>query len=259
MFPISKDGYEYSFLESGLQVKSPDGREQNFPFERRLKLRHSSWTGNLFLKGPDGTAPLSPLSEAEKKELVLEFFRRWKAADPEVAKKSAFDYIDGQKGFVALAFTISLLFSLPLAVGLLADSKDQFTCTLELQRNSVVGSMDVEKFKRKRKGHYILDLAFTAPDGTKIVGRDQLIVSDETNIPKTVPVVYSPNNPRCWSLTPNLEGTEVNWAKRRFFGYFAAMFGTFFLVSAFYGLAWSVSRWIRPRPFKAELAKLFSL
>ena len=91
------------------------------------------------------------LSAEEQSALLLEFFRRWKTQTPDLARKAAFDYIDGQKGFVALAFGVSLLFALPLAAGLLADSRSQFSCTKVLQENSTLGAMDVTKFKRKRK------------------------------------------------------------------------------------------------------------
>lgn len=259
MFPLSKNGYTYSFTEAGLLATLPDSRELQLSFDSNLKLRHSGWTGALFLKGPGGKVPLSPLSEQEQMALLTEFFQRWKNRHPDEAKKAAFDYADAQKGFVGVAFVACLFFSLPMAVGLLADSREQFYCTSVLQKSSVVGQMDVTKFKRKRKGHYILDLAFTAPDGSVITGKDQLITNDETSIPKSVPVVYSPENPRCWSLTPNLSGTEVNWAKRRYFGAFTGMFGVFFLAVSLYGLSWSILRWTRKRPFKKEIAGMFSL
>ncbi len=248
---------QYSFQESGLRFTSADV-EKFLPFNAKIKLCHSSLSGALSLKGPGVRIPLD-LPLAEQQEVLLEFFRRWKARQPEEAKKSAFDYVDGQKGFVAVAFVSSALFCLPLAVGLLADSRNQFVCTKVLQEHSVLSSMDVVKFKKKRKGHYILDLEFTAPNGVKIQGRDQVITTDETSIPRTVPVVYSPERPECWSLTPNLEGESVNWAKRRFFGTFTLLFGAFFLFVSLYGMGWSVSRWMRPRPFKAELKQLFQL
>lgn len=259
MFPISKNGYTFSFEEAGLQIKTPGSRELHFPFSEKIKVNYSAWKSALELKGPDGHCSLAALSSEEQKVLLLELFRRWKNQNHEAAKKSAFDYIDGQKGFVALAFGTSLVFCLPLALGLMSDSRGQFTCTTVLKENSVVGSMDVTKFKRKRKGHYILDLSFTAPNGKVILGRDQLIIEDEAQIPKAVPVVYSPENPDCWSLTTDLKGSEVNWAKRRFFGYFTGMFGAFFLVTGIFGIAWSAARWIKPRPHKKEIAELFSL
>lgn len=259
MFPLTKNGFTYSFEEAGFFRRNPGGRDLFFPFSEKTKVHYSSFRGQLSFKGPGGRASFAELSREEQSALLLEFFRRWKSQTPDTAKKAAFDYLDGQKGFVALAFGVSLLFALPLAAGLLADSRNQFSCTKVLQENSTVGAMDVTKFKRKRKGHYILDLAFTAPNGAQILGRDQLIVQDEAQIPKSVPVVYSPERPDCWSLTTNLTGSDVNWAKRRFFGYFTAMFGTFFLLTGLYGIAWAASRWIKPRPFKKELAQLFSL
>jgi hypothetical protein len=259
MFPLSKNGYTYSFLETGLQATLPDSREINLSFDSKLKLRHSSWTGMLSVRGPGGSVPLSPLSAEEQRAFLSEFFRRWKMRHPEEAKKAAFDYADAQKGFVGVAFVACVFFSLPLAAGLLADSRKQFFCTTVLQKDSVVGQMDVTSFKRKRKGHYILELAFTAPNGTVITGNDQVITSDETSIPKSVPVVYSPENPQCWSLTPNLAGTEVNWAKRRYFGTFTGMFGLFFLAVSLYGISWSILRWVRKRPFREEIAAQFSL
>jgi len=257
-FPLTKNGTTYSFEEAGFLRRDAAGRDLFVPFGENTKIRYSFF-GQLSLKGPYGRASLADLSQEEQGAILLEFLRRWKSQSPDSAKKAAFDYLDGQKGFVALAFGVSLLFALPLAAGLLADSRNQFSCTKVLQESSVVGQMDVTKFKRKRKGHYILDLAFTAPDGTKILGRDQLIVADEAQIPKSVPVVYSPDQPGCWSLTTNLTGSDVNWAKRRFFGYFTAMFGTFFLLSGLYGIAWAGSRWLKPRPFKKEIAQIFAL
>jgi hypothetical protein len=259
MFPISKGGYSYSFTETGLQVSCPDSRDLSFPFSQALKLRHSTWTGALSLKGPGGSVPLSPLSTEERQALVLEFFRRWKSVSPESAKKAAFDYLDGQKGFVAVAFTVSLLFCLPLSVALLSDSWEQLSCTRVLQQESVVGEMEVVKAKKKRKNHYILDLEFVAPDGSVQRGKDQLLTEDESAVPKTVPVVYSPKNPACWSLTPNFEGTEPNWARRRFFGAFTLLFGAFFLGSALLGTSWSLGRWLRPRPFRKEISEIFQL
>jgi hypothetical protein len=259
MFPLKRDGQTFTFLESGLQHADAQGKETQISFSEKIRLAHSPWTGKLSLKSGCTKIPLSCLNPGEQRALLLEFLQRWKVRHPDAAKKAAFDYVDGQSGFVAVAFVASLFFALPLAVGLLADSRNQFSCTKILQENHQVGAMDVVKFKKKRKGHYILDLEFTAPDGTKITGRDQVITQDETTIPKTVPVVYSPEKPACWSLTPNLSGTEVNWAKRRYFGAFTLLFGTFFLVISLYGIFWALARWSRKRPFRVEIGQMAQL
>jgi hypothetical protein len=259
MLPMKKSGHTYSFQESGLQYSSPQARELLLAFDQPLKLRHSTWTGALSLRGPEGKVPLSPLSPEEQRTLLLEFFQRWKASHPEEAKKAAFDYIDAQKGFVGVTFVACLFFSLPLSVALFADSQEQISCSRELKAHSAMGTMEVTKLKRDRKGHYLLSLRLTTPDGTVINGTDQVIAQNDLDIPKQIPVIYSPENPGCWSLTPNLSGTEVNWAKRRFFGTFTLLFGVFFLFASLFGIAWSLLRWKRKRPFRQEIAALFSL
>lgn len=258
-------GHTFTFPGDSIRHRHPAGREVELGFSR-LRLRFSPWSGDLFLRGPNGKISLSSLEPAQQRELLLELFRRWKIVDAEAAKKAAFDYVDGQRQFLPMAFIVSLCFSLPLSVALLNDSREQRYCTAVLQNGSTLGTMDVTKFKKKRKGHYILQLRFVAPNGAEILGQDQLILGKEgldeeieARIPKTVPVVYSPTEPKCWSLTPNLEGTEVNWAKRRFFAAFSALFGGFFLITALLGLAWPVLSWMRKRPHRAEIAQAFSL
>jgi hypothetical protein len=82
----------------------------------------------------------------------------------------------------------------------------------------------------------------------------------ERNIPKTVPVVYSPTRAECWSLTKDGSTNEPNWAKRRYFTAVALLFGLFFTVVSIYGLARSGMSWRRRRrPFTAELESMFSL
>lgn len=259
MFPLSRNGETFSFVEAGLHHKDAYGKEVEISFSDRVKIHHSSWTGKLSLKRPGAKVCLSSLTSGEQRAVILEFLQRWRVRYPDAAKKAAFDYVDAQSGFTVVAFVSCLFFSLPLAVGLLADSQNQFSCSKVLHEHSQVGSMDVVKFKKKRKGHYILDLAFTAPDGTKVIGQDQVITLDETTIPKTVPVIFSPENPKCWSLTPNLTGTEVNWARRRYFGAFTLLFGSFFLLVSLYGLGWSLMRFLRKRPFGAEIIKAVNL
>lgn len=257
--PISRDGHVYSFTEGGLEYKDPFGREKVLSFSSRLRLRKSLWGAALSIRGPAGTIPLAPLNSSERQALVMEFFRRYRRQNPEVAKKSAFDYIEGQRSFAGVALAVSLFFSAPLATVLLADSREQFVCTDVLKRSSALSEMQVVKAKKKRKGHYILDLELTTPQGITIRGRDQLITEDETKIPKAVPVVYSPEQPSCWSLTPGLTGSEPNWAKRRFFGTFTALFGGFFLFSSLTGFFWGLGLLLQKRPFREELKAEFQL
>lgn len=267
MFPISKAGHEYAFREGSFYYRSPRGREMDFPFSERMKLKFSPWTGAISVKGRQGTAPLSPLSGAEQREFLTQFFQRWKSRDPEAAKKAAFDYIEGQRQFLPIAFIVCLAVGLPVGVALMNDSREQYTCTKVLREESAVGSMNVTKFRKKRKGHYVLSLEFTTPQGHKIEGTDQLIMGKEgveeemeRNIPKTVPVVYSPTRPECWSLTPSPDSTEVNWAKRRYFTAFSLLFGLFFVVGSLYGMAWSAMSWSRRRrPFRDDLSSMFHL
>jgi hypothetical protein len=257
--PISRNGHQYSFTEGSFEYKDPFGRETSISFSEKIKLRTNAWGSSLWIRASRANVPLTALEKTEQGSVVLELLRRYRRVNPDAAKKSAFDYIEAQKSFVAVAFAVSLFFCAPLAVVLLKDSREQFHCTESLKAQSMLGEMQVVKAKKKRKGHYILNLEFVTPSGFKIIGRDQIITDNETTIPKTVPVVYAPSEPSCWSLTPDLVGKEPNWAKRRFFGAFTMMFGGFFLFTAFFGLAWSILRWFQRRPFAEEIRKEFQL
>ncbi len=252
---LSVNGQEYSFHEGAVLFRDPTGQTRSISFDQPLKARFSLG-GKIYFRGRD-QIPV-PSTDIGKK-IFLEIFSKWKLRDPEAAKKGAFDYVDGQKGFVGVALGVSLLLSLPMAAGLLSDSYEQYSCSQTLRQNSILSQMEVTKFRKKRTGHYILDLRFTTPDGKVINGHDQVITESEASIPKSVPVVYSPEKPQCWSLTPGMTGSEVNWAKRRYFAVFTLLFGSFFLAVGLTGLVWSLIRLLQRRPYTPELRQLFNL
>lgn len=266
MEKFSANGHVFSFQESSLTYRDPHGRDSFFPFDQKLRISVATWSSKISIHGPQGKAPLYVLPENLQREFLLDFFQRWKRSNQENAKKAAFDYVEGQRSFVPIALVLSAFFALPVSIALLNDSREQAYCTTVLRENSAVGEMQVTKFRKKRKGHYILTLEFTTPQGAKIEGKDQIIISGDSNsenieakIPKSVPVVYSPEHPECWSLTPNLSGTEVNWAKRRFFTAFTLLFGAFFLATAVFGFLWAIARKRQERPLAQEIRNLFSL
>lgn len=250
-------GHRYGF-EPGplLRFQSPEGIEQRINLRAPLRLKASTWTGDLQLQQGAIRASLSPLAEEDQRKLLLELFRRWSEVSPEAARKSAFDYADAQKGFVPVVFVACLLFTLPMSVALLAESHQQFSCTRELRREVVPGTMVVTKAKKRDSRTYILNLEFTAPNGQKVRGQQELLTPNDADLPKSFPILYSPEQPGCWSLVE--EGKEgVNWARRRYFGSFSLLFGVFFLGVTLYGLAWSVARRMRPRKFADEVRGLF--
>ncbi len=198
------------------------------------------------------------MSAEQLKEFLPEFFRRWNEASPEAARKAAFDYVDAQRGFVGLTLVISLIFTLPVAVALLADSQQQFSCTKELETNAVPGQIQIVKATKKDSRSFKIRMEFTAPTGEVIKALDLVRTKSEADIPKSLPILYSPARPLCWSLTKGLDSTEIDWAKRRYFSWFTLLFGSFFLAMSLFGLAWSVLRRIRPRPFTDEVKAVFS-
>jgi len=241
-----------------LLYRDPSGRELQFPYDENLRLRASTWTGALTLRSKGKSVSLSPLARDQLHSFLPELFRRWKQADLESAQKAAFDYIDGQRGFVGLCLGISLIFTLPVAVALLADSHQQFSCTKELEAHAVPGEIQVVKATKKDSRSYKIRMEFTAPNGQIIKALDLVHTKNEKDIPKSLPILYSPERPLCWSLTKDLDSNEVNWAKRRYFSWFTLLFGLFFLAMSILGLAWSVLRRIRPRPFVDDVKAIFS-
>ena len=103
----------------------------------------------------------------------------------------------------------------------------------------------------------IRKLSKTFANGFKAV--DLVHTKNEKDIPKSLPILYSPDRPLCWSLTKDLDSAEVNWAKRRYFSWFTLLFGLFFLSVSLLGLSWSVLRRVRPRPFTEDVKDALQL
>ena len=247
-----------TFTEDALEICDRFGRTLLFSFDQKVKYGVSLCGKYLWLRGAEGKIRLD-IPEVERKNVFLEFLRRCKNRNPDLAKKAAFDYLDAQKGFLKVAFIVSTFFCLPVAALMMNDSQSQYFCGKELHEASSLGTMQVTKVSKKRKGHYILDLELVLSNGEKIQGKDQVITLDETKIPKYVPVVFSPTHPQCWSLTPNLTQSEPNWAKQRYFAAFTFLFGLFFLTLGGFGLIWSVLRLRQVRPYQKEIRELFLL
>lgn len=247
-----------------LRYRGTDGRETLLPYEKGLRLRVSSFTGELALRSGSGRVSLSPLSPDQLREFLTAFFLAWHKADEESATKAAFDYVDAQRGFVAIAFAASLLVALPVSVALLADSHQQFRCTRELTEHATPGTMTVTRLRKVDSRNYLVNLEFTAPDGKVIKGQETVLTEKDTPPEHSFPFLYSPQAPECWSLTKSAElapgeqnrpdAQDINWAKRRYFGWFGLLFGIFFLCTTGFGLAWCIGRWLRPRPYVAEVA-----
>jgi hypothetical protein len=261
MKDFNAHGHQYRFDSPQLlRYRDPSGGECEFPYREKIRLRVSAWTGRLhILRAGFPSAPLHPLPPEQLLEFLLEFFRSWGRVDPDAAKKAAFDYLDAQRGFVALAFAACLLVSFPVAVAMLADSHQQFRCTRSLREHSVPGTMEVVKARKRDSRTFLLHLEFTAPDGRKIRGQEEIVTEKDVNPPSKFAIAYAPGEPECWSLTKGPDSQEINWAKRRYFAAFALLLGLFFLAATFLGLAWCTVRWLRPRPFAREVGELFGL
>lgn len=261
MFKLNAQGHQYGFDSPHfLRYRDPAGRETTFPYKKGLRLTVSSWTGGLRIRFGRESVSLNPLSGEQLRDFLLEFFNQWNRESPETAKKVAFDYLDAQRGFVAVAFVACLLVGLPTAIALLADSHHQIQCTRELREHSVPGVMQVMKSKKRDSRSFLLNLEFVTPDGKKIKGQEEMVLEKNiAQLPTSFPMAYSPKQPDCWSLTTGPNSSEVNWAKRRYFAAFAFLFGLFFLGTTFLGMSWSIARWLRPRPFAKEVGAVFGL
>lgn len=261
MMVLNAQGHQYGFDSPHfLRYRDPSGRELTFPYKEKLRLKVSSWTGEIRVCSARHSVTLSHLSRDQLHDFLLEFFRHWHRENPETAKKAAFDYVDAQRGFVSVAFVACLLVSLPVAIALLADSHQQFHCTKALRENAVPGEIQVIKAKKRDSRTFVLKLEFTTPSGHVIKGQEELLTEKDTTVlPKTFPILYSPEQPQCWSRTEGANDREINWAKRRYFATFGLLFGLFFLSVTFLGLAWCVTRWLRPRLFAGEVAAVVGL
>lgn len=261
MLVLNVQGHQFGFDSPGvLRYRDPEGKERTIPFrEGGLRLWVSSLTGEIRVKGAGQSISLSPLSGEQLRDFLLELFRQWRNAAPDEAKKAAFDYAEAQRGFVPVAFGVTLLLSLPLSVALLADSHQQFSCTKELRQSAVPGTIERIKARKKDSRTYILHLQFNAPNGQVFEGKEQVMTKDASNLPTSFPIFYSPERPECWTLTQGLDSQEIPWAKRRYAGTFTLLFGLFFLGATVLGLGWSVARWLRPRPWAKEVKELFEL
>jgi hypothetical protein len=257
---VNAQGHQFSFDSPlFLLYRDPAGKEARFPYDDQLRLKAGTFSGEIRIKSGHQSASLSPLSREQLGAFLPELFRRWGQAHPDGARKAAFDYVDAQRGFVGLALVVSLIFTLPVGVALLADSHQQFSCTKELEANAVPGEIQVVKATKKDSRSYKIRMEFTAPNGQVIKAQDLVHTKNEKDIPKSLPILYSPERPICWSLMKDLDSKEVNWAKRRYFSWFTLLFGMFFIGVTLLGLSWSVLRRTRPRPFTEEVRNAAAL
>jgi hypothetical protein len=245
---------KFTFQENGVHFLDSSGREQVFSFRDRLKVRFRPYRKFIQLKGPTGSASLEGLSNEEQSAFLKDFFRRWLSANPEAARKGAFDYAEDRKSFCRLVVAVCLLFTGPMAVALLNDSLKQTSCTKMLTQNVQSSAIDVTKVKKEKKGPYILKLAFTPPNGKTITAEERWITENENEIPKSLPIIFSPSQPECWAMTTT--GTEISWAKRRYFSAVSGMFGAFFLAITLFGLFWSVARLLWLPPYREEVLSI---
>ncbi|MGZ3693596.1 MAG: hypothetical protein ACXWQO_05360 [Bdellovibrionota bacterium] len=245
---------KYTFQENGFHFQGEAGQEKAYSFTETLKVRFLPYRRCIVIKSKTASQSLAGFDGSSQKAFLHELFERWLKINPEAARKAAFDYAEDRRGFCRLVLAVCLLFTGPMAVALLNDSWKQASCTAMLQKNIQTASIAVTKVKKEKKGQYILKLAFSAPNGRTIMGEERWITENENEIPKTLPIIYSPEQPECWAMTTT--GTEISWAKRRYFSTVAGLFGIFFLLITLYGLIWSIGRLIWLPPYREEIKEL---
>jgi len=198
-------------------------------------------------------------SFTENQNFVEQFFRTWQKFFPDAAKKNAFDYAYPNKVFAKILLVTCLIVSLPLGFILLRDSREHLTCTNTLQKGAVATQASITKARKKRKGHFILSLRFSAASGEIIDGQDQFITTDASNPPNFIPVIYAKENPHCWTTPVSTDSSEINWAKRRYFTAYTALFGSFAILAGIFGIVFSVLRLREKRFYAKILIQIFSL
>ena len=259
MSTLKAEGQEFILADPAHFLhRNSAGTEQRFFYDDKLRLCAPALSGDLLVRHARSSASLAPLSPAQVAEFLPAFFRAWKNAAPEAATKAAFDYVDAQRGFTSVALVSCLVLGLPVAVALLADSQQQFSCTRELQASAVPGEIRVVKATKKDSRSFKIRMEFQAPNGQLIKAEDLVRTRDEKDIPKALPIFYSPERPLCWSLTKGLDSQEIPWAKRRYFAWFTMLFGFFFLGASLLGMAWAVLTRTRARPAVEEIRAIFA-
>lgn len=259
MTSFSQNGHDLSFQETGVLYRDLEKREFFFSYQAPLKVKHHPWSGRTFLNGPAAKAPLSFLTVDLQKKFLQDFFRRWSSANPDAAKKAAFDYSEDGRGLYRTVLGVCFLFTLPMAVALLNEGWDQARCTKALHASSQEGVMNVSKVKKVTKDNYILTLDYIAPNGRAIRGYDRAQSVNEDSLPKSIPILFSPEHPECWAQANDFGRVGVSWAKRRYFSVVSFLLGLFFLGLSAYGFQWAAGRLLRPRPFREEVRAIFQL
>ena len=260
MTHFAHDNNEYILQEDGLHFTRADGKNFSMPWSAMRALKKSAFSKKLKITGRNTSIPLHFLSDAAQKELALALFGQWRTYDADGAKKAAFDYVDQQKGFTTLLLSACLLFAFPLAFVLMTESFQEYSCSHALRVNPVVTTATITKMNRKNDGPFLLDLQFQTSDGQLHKGKDQYIVGEGGKTPPMqIPLIYDRDHPSCWSLTPNPESQEVNWAKRRFFEAYTFLFGLFFALIGLYGMIWGIAKRVEKRDFREELITSFGL
>jgi hypothetical protein len=215
------------------------------------------FSAQLRIRGGEGIIPV-PTDAQDAKIFLQNFYRAWRERDSDAAKKNAFDYVDSKKGFAKVQLVVSLVFCLGLAFLLIGDSYQQRRCSQLLEQGSAPGLAEIVKLKRKRAGHYILDLSLTVGDKTYL-GRDQIIATVDKTPETPLSVIYAKGDPSCFAIADSQNAASAEWAKRRFFTGYLFFFGLFFLVTGLWGVVTAVARLTEERPNKDEIIRLFGL
>lgn len=245
----------YEFSEAGVKYSTPDNQPIVLAWSTMKGVQKPLFSAHLRLRGREGVIPL-PQNEQELKSFLLRFFSAWRDRDLDAAKKNAFDYVDSKKAFAKVQLVISVVFSLGLSFLLIGDSLEQRHCSQQLRLGTTPGFADIVKLKRKRAGHYILDLSLSV-GGKTYLGQDQVISLVDYTPQPPIPVLYAKNDPGCFAIAKIENPAEADWAKRRFFTSYLFFFGLFFLVAGAWGTVTAAARLIEKRPATDAVCELF--
>lgn len=246
-----------SVEETGVRCRTAIGKEIHLSWAGLRGLRKSVFGDQPKIQGREGSISLGSIASEDRAKLVSTFFSQWKARNLESARKNAFDYLDHNKGFAWVMLLSAFFFFFPVAGILLNEAREIRNCTAALQSDGQWVDVPVVREKKQRVGHWSIWIA-TEFQGTKIEGTDNYFTRTPEQVPpKTIPVLISPSNPACWTITSSQGERVADWPKRRFFLSYIALFGGALLSMGLVGFVWSIGRLRQKTLFRSEVEAVF--
>jgi len=260
VFEYSRSATKHRYEITPTELRySANKTSVSFPW--KLMQRLSADRGANFYIHAQGHQKLAIwLDEPQIESFLQNFFRAWGKIDRGAACKAAFDYSTSNKAVGWIWVSISLLFPGMLALLLLLDGFNSTRC-IPLLDHGKLAQAKLVKITKDRRGNWVWKLQFTGENGKTFEGKRTAYQTDDRGHPKTVdptsvPVVYSPEDEKCWDVSMSADKPMPNDNQRKFTLLMTMSFGWAFLIIMGIGLLVGFLKLRHQLPYRELVRKI---